>query len=74
VLFDDFGIARHFKPAGEGYDALALLAMLRAEQYGRTQSTARTDIYALECNSASTFDVDDPAPSPSFLPLISQSR
>jgi serine/threonine protein kinase len=44
----DFGIARHFKP-GQSRDTTALgsLGYAAPEQYGRAQTTARSDIYSL---------------------------
>ncbi len=44
----DFGIARHFKP-GQSRDTTALgsLGYAAPEQYGKAQTTARSDIYSL---------------------------
>jgi serine/threonine protein kinase len=44
----DFGIARHFKP-GQSRDTIALgsLGYAAPEQYGKAQTTARSDIYSL---------------------------
>ncbi|HEX9133008.1 MAG TPA: serine/threonine-protein kinase [Ktedonobacteraceae bacterium] len=44
----DFGIARHFKP-GRSRDTTALgsLGYAAPEQYGKAQTTARSDIYSL---------------------------
>ncbi len=67
----DFGIARHFKP-GQAKDTTALGSSGYAapEQYGKTQSTPRVDIYALGATLHQMLTGNDPSESPfQFAPL-----
>jgi serine/threonine protein kinase len=67
----DFGIARHFKP-GQAKDTTALGSSGYAapEQYGKTQSTPRVDIYALGATLHQMLTGNDPSESPfQFTPL-----
>ena len=67
----DFGIARHFKP-GQAKDTTALGSSGYAapEQYGKTQSTPRADIYALGATLHQMLTGNDPSESPfQFAPL-----
>ncbi|GAC1349138.1 MAG: hypothetical protein NVSMB27_19430 [Ktedonobacteraceae bacterium] len=71
IFLIDFGIARHFKP-GQAKDTTALGSSGYAapEQYGRAQTTARTDIYGLGATLHEMLTGDDPADSPfHFAPL-----
>jgi WD40 repeat protein/tRNA A-37 threonylcarbamoyl transferase component Bud32 len=67
----DFGIARHFKP-GQAKDTTALgsTGYAAPEQYGRSQTTSRADLYALGATLHQLLTGDDPAQSPfQFAPL-----
>lgn len=67
----DFGIARHFKP-GQSKDTTALGSPGYAapEQYGKAQTTPRSDIYSLGVLLHEMLTGDDPAFSPfNFAPL-----
>ena len=67
----DFGIARHFKQ-GQAKDTTALGSPGYAapEQYGKAQSTPRTDIYSLGATLHHLLSGDDPALNPfRFNPL-----
>jgi WD40 repeat protein/tRNA A-37 threonylcarbamoyl transferase component Bud32 len=71
VYLIDFGIARHFKP-GQKKDTTALGSSGYAapEQYGKSQTTARADIYSLGATLHQMLSGDDPADSPfHFAPL-----
>lgn len=61
----DFGIARHFKQ-GQAKDTTALGSPGYAapEQYGKAQSTPRTDIYSLGATLHHLLSGDDPALNP----------
>jgi serine/threonine protein kinase len=71
VYLIDFGIARHFKP-GQSVDTAALGSSGYAapEQYGRSQSTARADIYALGATLHQMLTGHDPAVSPFHFPPL----
>lgn len=67
----DFGIARHFKP-GQSKDTTALGSSGYAapEQYGKSQTTARADIYSLGATLHQMLSGHDPSESPfHFAPL-----
>src|SRR5439155_20585648 len=67
----DFGIARHFKP-GQTKDTIAFGSPGYAapEQYGKTQSTPRTDIYSLGVTLHQLLTGIDPSQTPfQFAPL-----
>lgn len=61
----DFGIARHFKP-GQKKDTTALGSSGYAppEQYGKSQTTARADIYSLGATLHQLLTGDDPSETP----------
>ena len=65
VKLIDFGIARHFKP-GQAKDTnpLGSSGYAAPEQYGRSQTTARADIYALGATLHRLLSGHDPATSP----------
>jgi WD40 repeat protein len=71
IFLIDFGIARHFKP-GQHKDTAALgsAGYAAPEQYGKTQSTPRTDIYALGATLHELLTGINPADNPfQFGPL-----
>jgi len=71
VYLIDFGIARHFKP-GQSKDTTTLGSSGYAapEQYGKAQTTALADIYALGATLHQLLTGDNPADSPfHFAPL-----
>jgi WD40 repeat protein len=71
VYLIDFGIARHFKP-GQSKDTSALGSSGYAapEQYGKMQTTPRSDIYTLGATLHQMLSGDDPADTPfHFTPL-----
>lgn len=71
IYLIDFGIARLFKP-GQAKDTTALGSSGYAapEQYGKSQSTARADIYALGATLHQMLSGDDPSETPfQFAPL-----
>jgi WD40 repeat protein len=71
VYLIDFGIARHFKP-GQSKDTAALgsTGYAAPEQYGKVQTTPRTDIYALGATLHQLLSGNDPADAPfHFAPL-----
>lgn len=67
----DFGIARHFKP-GQAKDTVAFGSPGYAapEQYGKTQTTPRSDIYSLGATLYQMLTGNDPSLNPfRFAPL-----
>jgi len=72
----DFGIARHFK-SGQTKDTIAFGSPGYAapEQYGKTQSTPRTDIYSLGVTFHQLLTGFDPSQTPfQFAPLQLQGQ
>jgi len=70
VYLIDFGIARHFKP-GQAKDTIAFGSPGYAapEQYGRVQTTPRSDIYSLGATLHHMLTGQDPSQTPfQFLP------
>jgi eukaryotic-like serine/threonine-protein kinase len=72
----DFGIARHFKP-GQANDTthLGTVGYAAPEQYGKAQSTTRSDIFSLGATLHQLLSGSDPAQTPfrfASLPLASQ--
>src|SRR5258708_23854281 len=71
IYLIDFGIARHFKP-GQSKDTAALGSSGYAapEQYGKMQTTPRTDIYTLGATLHQLISGNDPSDTPfHFAPL-----
>jgi len=71
----DFGIARHFKP-GQAKDTIAFGSPGYAapEQYGKTQTTPRADIYSLGSILHQMLSGHDPSLSPfRYAPLPAQN-
>jgi serine/threonine protein kinase len=71
IFLIDFGIARHFKP-GQARDTIAFGSPGYAapEQYGKTQTTPRADIYSLGAILHQMLSGKDPSLSPfRFAPL-----
>jgi serine/threonine protein kinase len=76
IYLIDFGIARHFKP-GQTKDTIAFgsLGYAAPEQYGKTQSTPRTDIYSLGVTLHQLLTGNDPTQTPfQFSPLQLQGQ
>lgn len=76
IALIDFGIARHFKP-GQAKDTIPFGSPGYAapEQYGKAQTTPRTDIYSLGAMLHQLLTGDDPSLSPfHFAPLSSQNH
>ncbi len=76
IYLIDFGIARHFKP-GQSRDTVAFGSPGYAppEQYGKTQTTPRADIYALGATLHQLLTGDDPSQMPfRFAPLQLRSQ
>jgi WD40 repeat protein/tRNA A-37 threonylcarbamoyl transferase component Bud32 len=65
IYLIDFGIARHFKP-GQAKDTAAFgsTGYAAPEQYGKSQTTARTDLYGLGATLHQMLTGDDPSDSP----------
>jgi WD40 repeat protein/predicted Ser/Thr protein kinase len=65
IYLIDFGIARHFKP-GQKNDTTALGSSGYAapEQYGRSQTNARADIYSLGATLHQLLTGEDPSETP----------
>jgi serine/threonine protein kinase len=71
IYLIDFGIARHFKP-GQSKDTSALgsAGYAAPEQYGKSQTTPRADIYALGATLHELLTGINPADSPfNFAPM-----
>ena len=71
----DFGIARHFKP-GQARDTanLGSVGYAAPEQYGKAQTTPRSDIYSLGATLHQLLSGNDPSGSPfRFAPLRLQN-
>ncbi|GHO69515.1 serine/threonine protein kinase [Ktedonobacter sp. SOSP1-52] len=71
IFLIDFGIARHFKP-GKAKDTTALGSSGYAapEQYGRSQTTVRADIYSLGATLHQLLTGHDPSETPfHFAPI-----
>ncbi|GAC1394461.1 MAG: hypothetical protein NVS4B11_29580 [Ktedonobacteraceae bacterium] len=71
IYLIDFGIARHFKP-GQTKDTTALgsTGYAAPEQYGRSQTTTRADIYSLGATLHQLVTGHDPSESPfTFAPI-----
>ncbi|MEO8971086.1 MAG: serine/threonine-protein kinase [Ktedonobacteraceae bacterium] len=71
----DFGIARHFKP-GQTRDTanLGSVGYAAPEQYGKAQTTPRSDIYSLGATLHQLLSGNDPSGSPfRFAPLRLQN-
>lgn len=76
IALIDFGIARHFKP-GQAKDTVPFGSPGYAapEQYGKAQTTPRTDIYSLGAMLHQLLTGDDPSLSPfRFAPLPKQAE
>ena len=71
VYLIDFGIARNFKPGQEkDTTALGSYGYAPPEQYGKSQTTTRADIYSLGATLHQLLTGDDPAETPfQFTPL-----
>lgn len=72
IYLIDFGIARHFKP-GQAKDTAYYGSMGYAppEQYGKAQTTPRSDIYSLGATLYQLVSGHDPSSSPFRFPLLS---
>ncbi|MDQ6662055.1 MAG: serine/threonine protein kinase, partial [Chloroflexota bacterium] len=71
IYLIDFGIARSFKP-GQAKDTIALgsLGYAPPEQYGKAQTTPRSDIYSLGAVLHQLLTTNDPSEAPfRFTPL-----
>ncbi len=73
IFLIDFGIARIFKP-GKQHDTVALGSPGYAapEQYGKSQSTPRSDIYSLGALLHHLLTGQDPSDQPFFFPSASR--
>ena len=75
VFLIDFGIARHFKP-GQTKDTIAFGSPGYAapEQYGKAQTTPRSDMYSLGATLHQLLSGNDPSLTPfQFIPLLLQN-
>jgi tetratricopeptide (TPR) repeat protein/predicted Ser/Thr protein kinase len=75
IFLIDFGIARIFKP-GQSHDTVALGSPGYAapEQYGKAQSTPRSDLYSLGALIHCLLTGDDPSERPFFFRSASQAN
>src|SRR5947199_181492 len=75
IFLIDFGIARLFKP-GQSHDTVALGSPGYAapEQYGKAQSTPRSDLYSLGALIHCLLTGDDPSERPFFFRPASQAN
>ncbi len=75
IFLIDFGIARFFKP-GQSHDTVALGSPGYAapEQYGKAQSTPRSDLYSLGALIHCLLTGDDPSERPFFFRQASQAN
>jgi WD40 repeat protein/tRNA A-37 threonylcarbamoyl transferase component Bud32 len=75
IYLIDFGIARHFKP-GQAKDTTALgsTGYAAPEQYGKAQTTPRSDIYALGVTLHQLLSGNDPADNPFQFASLQLSR
>jgi tetratricopeptide (TPR) repeat protein/predicted Ser/Thr protein kinase len=75
IFLIDFGIARIFKP-GQSHDTVALGSPGYAapEQYGKAQSTPRSDLYSLGALIHCLLTGDDPSDRPFFFRPASQAN
>lgn len=73
IYLIDFGIARHFKP-GQAKDTAYYGSMGYAppEQFGRTQTTPRSDIYSLGVTLYRLVSGHDPALTPFRIPFLQE--
>jgi serine/threonine protein kinase len=71
IYLIDFGIARHFKP-GQAKDTAYYGSMGYAppEQYGKAQTTPRSDIYSLGATLYQLISGHDPSSTPFRFPLL----
>lgn len=71
IYLIDFGIARHFKPwQAKDTSALGSSGYAAPEQYGKAQTTPRTDLYGLGATLHQMLTGDDPSETPfHFAPL-----
>jgi serine/threonine protein kinase len=71
IYLIDFGIARHFKP-GQAKDTAYFGSMGYAprEQFGKAQTTPRSDIYSLGATLHQLISRHDPSSSPFRFPLL----
>ncbi len=72
IYLIDFGIARHFKP-GQSKDTSALgsTGYAAPEQYGKSQTTVRADIYSLGATLHQLVTGHDPSDTPfTFAPVV----
>jgi serine/threonine protein kinase len=71
VFLIDFGIARNFKPGQEkDTTALGSCGYAPPEQYGKSQTTTRADIYSLGATLHQLLTGDDPAETPFQFTLL----
>ena len=67
----DFGIARHFKPGrSKDTQAMGTPGYAAPEQYGKEQSDARTDVYALGATLHHAITGRDPGQDPFNFPAV----